>query len=172
MTINQWVATVVAATLERTRSYFEDEFGITVADTSVDSGNVTTLDIHGLTAIVGVSGPVSLLVSFSFDQGLMDVLYARMTEDVDIPAGEENLYRESVAAEVINTIIGNCTAELQQRDQAIMLTPPMIMDSVKHIHRVKNAVFISRSLRCEFGQVDVSLVGPGELFDNRLNYVK
>lgn len=172
MPINKWVAEVVSATLERTRSYFEEEFDILVADISQDCGNVATLDIRGLTAIVGVGGPVSLLVAFSFDPRLMDVLYARMIEGIDVPAGEEDTYRSSVAAEVVNTIIGNCTAELQQRDAAITLTPPMIIDSAKHIHRMKNAVFISRSLNSKFGSVDINLVGPGELFDRDLNYVK
>jgi CheY-specific phosphatase CheX len=172
MQINQWVNAVIAATLGRTRSYFAEEFGIEVADITQDSGDIATLDICGLTAIVGIGGPVSLLVAFSFDQRLMDILYSRMTEGLEVPSGEEETYRSSVAGEIINTIIGNCTAELQQRDDAITLTPPMILDSVKHIHRMKNAVFISRRLNSEFGSVDINLVGPGELFDRDLNYVE
>lgn len=172
MKINEWVAAVVASTLARTRSYFDEEFGIEVTDVSQDSGDVATLAIHGLTAIVGVGGPVSLLVSFSFEPGLMDVLYARMTDGMDVPAAEEEAYRGSVAGEIINTIIGNCTGDLQGSGEAISLTPPMIVDSIKHIHRMKDAVFISRSLKSEFGCVDINLVGPGELFDKSLNYVK
>ncbi len=171
MSVNPWVAQVVASTLERTRSYFEEEFGIDVSDISRDSGDIATLDIHGLTAVVGVSGPVSLLVAFSFDESLVDVLYRRMTAEIEVPPGEEDIYRSSVAAEILNTILGNCTADLQQRDKAITLTPPMILDSAKHIHRMKNALFISRSLSSEFGSVDINLVGPGELFDSSLNYV-
>lgn len=172
MQLNQWVAKVVAATMVRTRSYFEEEFDVQVADISQGSGNVATLDIQGLTAIVGVGGPVSLLIAFSFEPSLMDVLYARMTDGIEVPAGEEETYRSSVAAEIINTIIGNCTAELQQDDESISLTPPMIVDSARHIHRVKNAVFINRRLNSEFGSVNINLVGPGELFDLGLNYVK
>lgn len=172
MPINQWVAVVVAATLARTRSYFEEEFDIKVNDVSHESGDVATLDIQGLTAIVGVGGPVSLLVAFSFDERLMDVLYQRMTDGIEVPPGEEPSYRSSVAAEILNTIIGNCTADLAQRDEAITLTPPMILDSARHIHRMKNAVFISRRLNSDFGTVDINLVGPGELFDLGLNYVE
>lgn len=172
MKTHQWVAAVVASTMERTRSYFEEEFSMTVADISHDGGNVDTLAIRGLTAIVGVGGPVSLLISFSFEQRLMDELYARTTDGMDIPAAQEDAYRGSVAGEIVNTIIGNCTGDLQNHGEVISLTPPMIVDSVKHIHRMKDAVFISRSLQCEFGHVDINLVGPRELFDNSLNYVK
>lgn len=168
---NKWVAEVVASTLARTCSYFEEEFGINVAEVNEDRGNVEMLDIHGLTAVVGVGGPVSLLVAFSFEQSLVDALYERMTADIEVPPGEEEVYRGSVAAEVINTIIGNCTADLQ-REHAISLTPPMILDSVKHIHRMKGAVFMSRSLDTKFGGVDINLVCPSELFDSSLNYLK
>ena len=172
MKINPWVAAVVASTLARTRSYFEEEFGIAVADISQDSDPVVTPDSHGLTAIVGVGGAVSLLIAFSFEQGLRDVLYARMTDGMDVPAAEEEAYRSSVAGEIINTIIGNCTSDLQNNGEAISLTPPMIVDSIKHVHRMKDAVFISRSLHSEFGRVDIHLVGPGELFDKSPNDVK
>lgn len=172
MKLNQWVAEVVAATMERTRSYFEEEFDIQVADITQGSGDVASLDVRGLTAIVGVGGPVSLLIAFSFEPSLMDVLYTRMTDGIEVPVGEEETYRSSIAAEIINTIIGNCTTELQQHDETISLTPPMIVDSARHIHRVKNAVFINRRLNSAFGSVNINLVGPGELFDLDLHYVK
>jgi CheY-specific phosphatase CheX len=174
MPVKKWINEVVVSILARTRSYFDEEFGIAVAETDPDQniGKIETLDIHGLTAVVGVGGPVSLLIAFSFEQHLVDALYARMTAEIEVPPGEEEQYRGSVAAEIINTIIGNCTADLQQSDQAISLTPPMILDHVKHIHRMQNVVFISRSLETDYGCVDINLVGPGELFDTSLNYVK
>lgn len=170
----KWINEVIGSILARTRSYFDEEFGIKVIelDPGLDKGKTDTLDIHGLTAVVGVGGPVSLLIAFSFEEHLVDVLYTRMTADIEVPAGEEEQYRGSVAAEIINTIIGNCTADLQQRDHAISLTPPMILDHVKHIHRMQNVVFVNRSLKTEYGCVDINLVGPGELFDNSLNYVR
>lgn len=167
----KWIAQVVAAALSRTCSYFEEEFGITVDEVSKDRGSVEMLEIHGLTAIIGLGGVVSLLVAYSFEQGLVDALYERMTDGLDVPPDEKEMYRRTVAADVVNTVIGNCTADLQQ-DSVISLTPPIILDSVKHIHRMKNAVFISRSLKTQFGCVDINLVGPSELFDSSLNYLK
>jgi CheY-specific phosphatase CheX len=166
------IAEVVASTLARTRSYFEEEFGIEVTDVSPNQGDIEMLAIHDLTAIVGVGGRVNLLVAFSFEQSLVDVLYERMTADIEIPPGEEELYRGSAAAEIVNTIIGNCTADFEQHDHGIALTPPVILDKAKHIQRMKDAVFISRTLNTEFGHVDINLVGPTELFDDTLDYVE
>jgi len=172
MPSSELIAEVVAATLARTRRYFEEELSITVTDVSQSRGDIEMLAIHDLTAIVGVGGPVNLLVAFSFEQGLVDALYERMTADIVVPPGEEEMYRGSAAAEIVNTIIGNCTADFQQQDHGIALTPPVILDKAKHIQRMKNAVFMSRTLDTEFGRVDINLVGPTELFDVTLDYVK
>ncbi len=172
MAVKKWILEVVVSLLTRTRSYFFEEFAIVVSEIVQSNDKVETLDIHGLTAVVGVGGPASLLIAFSFEQSLIDELYARVTADFEVPPGEEKMYRESVAGDVINTIVGNCTAELQQGSYAISLTPPMIIDHIKHIHRIKNAVFISKNLVTEYGTVDIHLIGPGELFDSSLNYVK
>lgn len=172
MPYEKWIADVVAATVARTCSYFDEEFGVKVTVAGEYPGEIDMLDIYGLTAIIGIGGPVSLLVAFSFEQCLIDALYERMTADVEVLPGEENEVRESVAAEIVNTIIGNCTADFQQQDRAISLTPPMVVDRVRHIHRMKDVVFIRRRMDTELGGVDISLVGPGEMFDSKLNYVK
>lgn len=167
----QLIRDVVTATLARTRSYLAEEFGIDVRRISRDSGNIELLAIHDLTAIVGVGGPVNLLVAFSFERELANVLYQRMTEGMDVAPGEEDLYRGSVVAEIVNTVIGNCTADFQQADQRISLTPPVVLDQAKRIQRMKNATFISRTVHTDFGCLDINLVGPTELFDDKLDYV-
>jgi CheY-specific phosphatase CheX len=167
----QLIRKVVTATLERTRSYLAEEFGIEVNEITRDRGDIEMLAIHDMTAIVGVGGPVNLLVAFSFERRLADVLYERMTDGIDVEPGEEDLYRGSVVAEIVNTVIGNCTADFQQSDQRISLTPPVVLDQTKRIQRMKNATFISRTVHTDFGCLDINLVGPTELFDDKLDYV-
>ena len=172
MSNEEWIEKVVGATVARTCRYFEDEFDIKSTVAAESPGNIERLDIYGLTAIVGIGGPISLLIAFSFEQGLIDAIYKQMTADIEVPTGEEKEFLESVAAEVINIIIGNATADFQEPGRTISLTPPMVVDRVKHIHRIKDVVFIRRRMDTEFGGVDISLVGPGELFDRKLDYVK
>lgn len=168
----KWVSDAVTSILARTRSYFEEEFGIAVSEVGEHEGKVETLTIHGLTAIIGFGGPVSLLVAFSFAPSLVDALYERMAAEIDVPPGEESVYRGYLAADIVNVIVGNCTADFQHGGQPISLTPPMIIECAKNIHRMKNAMFISRSLQTKFGFIDVNLLGPSELFDKDLNYLE
>ncbi|NNM51888.1 MAG: chemotaxis protein CheX [Pseudomonadales bacterium] len=172
MPVKHWIYEVASSVLARTRSYFLEEFSIEVNEAEQDNPKNETLNIHGLTAVVGVGGPVSLLIAFSFEQGLIDELYTQMTAGLTISPDEEQIFKESVAGDVINTIIGNCTADLKNGNKAISLTPPMIIDHVKKIHRTNNVVFITKNMMTEFGVIDVNILGPSNFFDSNLNYVK
>ena len=83
------------------------------------------------------------------------------------------MFREATAGDIANIVLGHCTMDFQELDrQAISLTPPVILDKVKHIHRMKNALFYTQSLSTEFGRMSINLVGPPELFNTKLEYVK
>ncbi len=172
MPIREWIVEVVASVHARMCSYFFDEFSIQIEELNQSYTEHETIDIHGLTAVIGVGGPASILIAFSYEQRLIDELYKRMTDGMDVHPGEEKMYMESVAGDIINTVVGNCTMELQHGRHVISLTPPMIIDHIKHIHRTKNIVFISKKYTTEFGFIDLNLIGPGNLFDKNLDYVK
>lgn len=173
MAAKQWISNAMPLIVARTESYFREEFSIQMEDRSIESSDeVESLDIRGLTAVVGVGGPLGVLVAFSFDQKLIDELYIKMTDGLDISPSEEKMYRDSVAGDVVNNIVGNCTQSLASTGTSITLTPPMIVDHVKNIHRMRGAIFISRILDSDLGQVDIHLIAPGELFNNELDYKK
>ncbi len=173
MNVKHWITQVIPAIIARTGSYFLEEFSIQVAE-AAPGGNTANevLDIQGLTAVVGIGGPFSILVAFSFEQRLIDQLYVKMTEGLEIEASEEKMYRDSVAGDIVNNIVGNCTENLVSSGIRVTLTPPMIIDHVKNVHRMRGAVFISKILNTSFGRVDIHLIAPGELFDDKLNYKK
>jgi len=148
----------------------QSEFGIGVTETYQDKGHIDTLELYDLTAIVGIGGPINLLAAFSFEQSLIDAIYLRITEEIDVPAGEEDIYREAAAAEIVNTIIGNCTADIELRVQDISLTPPIILDKAKQIQRTKDEMFFSQRLRTRAGRMTINLVGPIDLLDNGNNF--
>lgn len=172
MLIKEWIVEVVASVHARICSYFVDEFAIQIGEIEQPPAEHETLDICGLTAVIGVGGPAGILIAFSYEQRLIDELYERMTDGMDVQPDEKKMYMESVAGDIINTIVGNCTADLQHGRHAISLTPPMIIDHIKHIHRTKNVVFISKKYTTEYGCIDLNLIGPGDMFDKNLDYVK
>ncbi len=167
------VGQVMRFAIARTRSHFESEYGIGVTEAESGGGDLDSLTLLGMTAIIGMGGSVNLLIAFSFQEDLIDVLYRRMTHDFDVQPDEVEMYREAAAGEVVNTILGHCTIDLQNLDRPVIsLTPPVILDQAKTIRRMKDAVFYTQSLSTVFGRMNISLVGPRDLFDSRLDYAR
>lgn len=167
------VAEVMQSVIKRTRAYFEEEFGISLVESESSGGDLDSLTLLDMTAIIGMGGAVNLLIAFSFDNGQIDALYERMTADFEVEADEVSVFREAAAGEVVNTVLGHCTVDFQGLDgQTISLTPPIIIERVKRIHRMKNAMFYTQILNTEYGRIDINLVGPRELFNTNLEYVK
>jgi CheY-specific phosphatase CheX len=164
---------VIKSAIARTSSYLESEYKIKVSVIKAEKGGLDSLTLLDMTVIIGMGGSVNLLIAFSFQESLLDELFKQMTTDFDVAPDEIEMYREASAGEVVNTILGHCTIDLQKTDgPAISMTPPVILDRVKTIKRMKNAMFYTESLNTDFGQLNISLVGPQELFDTQLDYVK
>lgn len=167
------VAQVMQSAIARTRSHFESEYGVSVTEVESGAGDLDSLTLLDMTAIIGMGGRVNLLIAFSFQEGLINALYQRMTEDFDVQPDEIEMYREAAAGEVVNTILGHCTIDLQKLDQqGITMTPPIILDHAKTIRRMKNSMFYTQGLNTAFAHVNISLVGPRELFNTNLDYAK
>ena len=166
------VMQVMQSVITRTRAYFDSEFGISLIESGCGSG-VNSLPLLDMTAVIGMGGWVNLLIAFSFDEGLINALYERMTANFNVRADETSTFRKAAAGDIVNTVLGHCTEDFHGLDQhAISLTPPVILDKVKHVHRMKNAMFYTQSLSTEFGRMNINLVQPRELFNTNLEYVK
>ncbi len=167
------VAVVMQSVINKSRAYFDSEFGIALTETSSNAGALNLLKLLDMTAIIGLGGGVNLLVAFSFDYSQINFLYQRMTAEFEVKAEEVDTFREATAGEVVNTILGHCTVDFPQvNGHAITLTPPIIIEQVKCIHRMKNAMFHSQSLKSDYGCMDINLVGPCDIFTPNLDYLK
>ncbi len=164
---------VMQSIVTRTHAYFESEFGISVNETDSNAGHVDEITLFDMNAIIGLGGAVNMLIVFSFKESLLNALYERMTDGLDIQPDEVEMYHEEAAGEVVNTILGHCTIDLQKLDPrgAIAMTPPVILDRVKTIRRMKDAMFYTQSLDTAMGCMTISLVGPIKLFNKKLDYV-
>ena len=166
------VAQVMRSAIARTRGFFEDEYQVSVSEIDGGAGDLESLTLLDMTAIIGLGGRFNLLVAFSFQDSLVNALYERVTEGFDVQPDEVEMYREAAVGEVVNTILGHCTIDLQQIDrQGISMTPPIILDRAKTIRRMKNSMFYTHGMGTMFGRMNISLVGPRELFETNLDYV-
>jgi CheY-specific phosphatase CheX len=159
----------MAAIHKRTSAYLRDEIGLEVSTKTMAIGNIDVLELRDTTIIVGTGGPVSLLIAFCFDRTLLDHLFQKATASLDIASHEESLFMRETAAETVNFIIGHATADLAIDGNDVTLSPPVVLEGGRRIHRPKKAMFATLELSTNYGILDVFFVGPPELFDQKLN---
>ena len=154
----------------RTKSFLSDELETNVLSSRFQLQNVTKIDLRELSSIVVVGGPVNMIVAFSFDHGLIERLFKIYTDDIDVEEGERDLFHGETAGDIINTVIGNVTADIKKNGGALTFSPPVILSGARSLLRHRDAKFYAASMDTEYGALAVNVIGPPELFDQYLNY--
>jgi CheY-specific phosphatase CheX len=126
--------------------------------------------LRAITAIVSVGSKHGLYIAYSYDVSLIRAMTKLYTAGLDIGADEEELYIHETASDVVNVIIGNCTADLAKRGEIIVLSPPVLMVGARTIQSRDGSTVATLTARFAQGALDVAFVGPKVLFDNYLNY--
>lgn len=157
----------------RTREYLGGEFDVTITAANTHCSESDQLTLPRMTTVIALGGNINMLVAFGFDERLIDLIFNKMTEDFEIRDDEVRMYREAATGEAVNTILGHCTGDLaDDAGMVITMTPPVVLEGVKTIRRMKDASFYTQTLESAYGQVTVNLVGPRMIFDNHLDYAK
>ncbi|MBA5687411.1 chemotaxis protein CheX [Rugamonas apoptosis] len=165
------MSSIMASAYKRTRHFLEQEMGVALHGHLQSRGNVDVLPLYDTTVIVGVGGTVNVFIAFTFQRALLDELTRRFTADIVVPAARHEQYRRASAEEIVNIIVGHCTGDLPQAGGALSLSAPAVIEQERTVWRPSDAVFTCMSLRTAFGCIDISFVGPCELFDQQLNYL-
>ncbi len=155
---------LMGALLERTVSFLGEELNASVLKTVASQTVASDPELRDMTAIVGIGGRLNVLVALSFDKAFAGTMYARMSEGLDIAPDEESLYRRDAAADLVNEIVGNCAAAFADVDEAIELSPPIILEGGRNIRIPKNAEYRGMCVKTDIGVVDIGFFGPREFF--------
>jgi len=173
----------VANTIKRlsfgVQNYLHTTHGIDCISMPPIHGNAESLALKDTTAIIGLGGVIGALVTISFEQKLLSRLLLLETEGLRIPSQEHDLYLRETASEIANIIVGRCLADLQARlsdidsgearETSIMMSPPVVIQNVSHLHQSQGGCYSSVMLSTIFGSLIISMVWPSELFHEILN---
>lgn len=171
LTLDHEITTVVEVVVKRTVSFMRDELGMRPSGVARHQGHPESLRLRDITAIVGVGSKAGLYVAFSYDDRLIRAMMKRYTADLSIAPAEEALYVHETAADIVNVIVGNCTAELDRRREPICLSPPVLMLGARTIAGSPGATVAALTLEFDQGPLDLAFVGPRVMFDERLNFL-
>ena len=158
--------------MTRTHAYFESEFDLKLTEHSCEKGKFENMMLLDTTAVIHVGGLINLLIAFSFESNLLNVIYEKMTEELEIELHEIEVYREAAASDVINTVVGHCTIDLLHLDQnGVAITPPAILNfnHVKKASHIKDAMFYTVNMNTPLGNMNISLVAQPEMLETNFN---
>ncbi|KIM00362.1 Chemotaxis regulator - transmits chemoreceptor signals to flagelllar motor components CheY [Paramagnetospirillum magnetotacticum MS-1] len=162
----------MAAVLTRTRDYLQEEIGLKVSRAKPRTGNVDSLQLRDITAVVCTDGPIKLMIVFSFQRVLLEHIREVVTARLKVLPEERELFLRETAGETVNFILGHATADLAETGNVMHLSPPSILDEERNILRPKKAIFTTIEMATSHGILDINFIGPSELFDQKLNVIE
>jgi len=155
----------------RTISFFHDELDLVPAKIERRLHHKDQFVLREITAIVGVGSSEGLYIAFSYSQSLAHAMMKRYTRELLIAPDEEALYVRETASDVVNVIVGNCTADLTKRGEMMTLSPPVLALGARTIQGRPQTAVAVLGLHFPEGMLDIAFVGPKLLFDEHLNYM-
>ncbi len=161
---NKFMQSVV----KRTTLFLAEEASINVADVRYVLTDVQKLQLKELTSIITVEDEAKMILAFSYDRALINEIFAKYSQGIEIDESETDQYIEETAGDMINIILGNVLAEFQQNDRAFAVSTPIIVNEAKSIARYKNGKFFTAELETSLGTMAVFCITPGELLRQRL----
>lgn len=171
VTLDHEITAVVKVVEQRTIAFLRDELSLTVAHVERRLHREETVLLRAMTAIVGVGSRTGLYIAYSYDDSLIRAMTKRYVVGLSIGPDEENLYMRETASDVVNVIVGNCTADLARRGEIVTLSPPVLALGARTIQGRPQAAIAVLTLEFPEGVLDVAFVGPKLLFDDQLNYM-
>jgi CheY-specific phosphatase CheX len=164
------LATVIEVVEQRTIAFMKDQLGLKASAIERRLLHKEPVVLRAMTAIVGVGSKAGLYIAYSYDQSLIRAMMKRYTEGLTVSPEEEDLYIRDTASDVVNVIVGNCTADLAKRKELITLSPPVLVDGARTIQGRNETTIAALTLRFLEGELDIAFVGPRIMFDDQLNY--
>lgn len=151
---------VMQSVVTKTRDYFETEHHTGIIDVDLGVDSMPSPPLLDMTAIIGLGGLVNVQAVFSFQASLVNAVYAWMTEGFNDPPEAVEKHREAAIGELVNTVLGLCTKDLQHLDRrGIPMTPPIIVKQPCALATLNSSVFCTHSLLSAHGRLNISLIG-------------
>lgn len=169
MVTDKLVPRILEACVKRTRECLASQVEMHVGETQLVGDLVDRIDLRDVTAVIAVGGPMSFLVAFSLDRPLLDTMFRHYTSGIDVEDDEIDDYRHETIGDVVNLVMGQVTTDLEVAGAILNVSPPIVFAESRQVRRPRKARFAAARLVAPDGVIDVSVIGPRELFDQKLN---
>jgi CheY-specific phosphatase CheX len=162
----------IAAIVNRTVSFFEEEVQIKVINANYKFHEENYIDLKRLTSIISVNDYLKMTVAFNYDASLLHEIFIRYTKNIILKEGETQFYIEEVAKDLINNIIGNVLSRFGQPGVVFEISTPIIVKGEKYVANFKYIKLYTTKIKTELGEMSIFCILPGTLFLNQVCGIK
>ncbi len=149
--------------VERLKEYLEKDMQIPLLEDNIKTIDVDGIILKKMTAMLGIGGDIQAMVSFGYDDILLDVLmdaflYGEKVEDTELVK-----VQESLCCEIANIIVGNA---INTKGSKLLtsITPPILIHDAKSLAKDKNATIKVALIKTKYGDIQVTIVFPKKMF--------
>jgi CheY-specific phosphatase CheX len=142
----------------RVMAFLNKELSIETTSISFAINTIQKMELNYLTSLINVEGDVKMFVVLSYDESLFNEVFVRYTRDLVIEKEEQEEAIIDSAGDVINIIVGNTLADINEANKKIIISPPIIITAAKQIACQRHALFYKATLVTEYGGLDVYLL--------------
>lgn len=143
---------------ERLVEFLDHQLNIETIETQLALNNIQKMQLNPITALINVEHQVKVIILISYEQALFDEIFERYTADLNIEEDEKEDALIDSAGDIINIVVGNTLAEIDNQKYTVIMSPPLIIRDGKQIACKRNALFYKANIITILGQLDIYLI--------------
>jgi CheY-specific phosphatase CheX len=138
--------------------FLNDELSIETTNITVVLNSIQKMELNYLTSLMSVEDTIKVFVVLSYDESLFNEIFARYTAGLSIEDDEKEEALVDSAGDIINIIVGNTLADINETNQKILMSPPLVITAAKQIACPRGSLFYKANFITDFGRLDTYLV--------------
>ncbi|MBU0632151.1 chemotaxis protein CheX [bacterium] len=154
---------IIESLMLQMKLFLQDDMNIVIEHTEILDKDNDKVILKDYTSMIGVGGKLNLMVVISYQNSLLNELVSLFMDGEEVDPQEEEEIKESVAGEVVNTIMGLALPTFPNRGKGVTITPPITINDASNIAKHKNSKIITAIITTQFGELSVSAIGPDDI---------
>jgi len=139
-------------------AFLNDELAIETIDRTLVVNTLQKMQLNYLTSLISVEGGIKVFIALSYDESLFNEIFARYTADLTIEDDEQEEALIDSAGDIINILVGNSLADMNDTNKKMIMSPPIVITAAKQIGCQRHSLVYRTRLVTQYGVVDIYLV--------------
>ena len=143
---------------ERLVVFLDDELVIKTIQAFYDLDSIQLMELRYLTSLINIDGVVKVFVVFSYSESLFNEIFIRYTDGLSIKDSEKEEAMMDSAGDIINIIVGNTLADIEEPNKKITISPPLVITAAKQVACQRGSLLYKANLDTEYGDLDIYVI--------------